>query len=141
MRIDRTQISRMGRPSLAFFFCWGSGFIVSHFWDFSRLRLPSFEPFVFLSNQMFFYPQTVLPPGLQFVDSQGVCHGEFATPPIAIILGLLFWAVTGAIFAWFTRALRLRFIVLLAFLTIIVAPLAVYSLLHIFSIEPEIIGP
>jgi len=105
------------------------------------LRLPSFEPFVFLSNQMFFYPQTVLPPGLQFVDSQGVCHGEFATPPVSILLGLLFWAVIGVSFSWLTRSLRLRFVVPLAFLTIFVAPLIVYSLLHIFSIEPEITGP
>jgi hypothetical protein len=141
MQVDRAQLSRMAKSSLAFFFCWCSGFVVAHFWGFSRLRLPSFEPFVFLSNQMFFYPQTVLPPGLQFVDSQGVCHGEFATPPVSILLGLLFWAVIGVSFSWLTRSLRLRFVVPLAFLTIFVAPLIVYSLLHIFSIEPEITGP
>jgi len=90
---------------------------------------------------MFFYPQTVLPPGLQFVDSQGVCHGEFATPPVSILLGLLFWAVIGVTFSWLTRSLRLRFVVPLVFLTIFVAPLIVYSLLHIFGIEPEITGP
>ena len=90
---------------------------------------------------MFFYPQMVLPPGLQFVDSQGVCHGEFATPPVAILFGLLFWAVIGLSFSWFTRSLRLRFIVPLALLTIFFAPQVVYSLLHIFSIEPELSGP
>ena len=90
---------------------------------------------------MFFYPQTVLPPGLQFIDSQGVCHGEFATPPVAMILGLCFWAVTGTSFAWFTRGLRLRFVVPLALLIIFVAPQVVYLILHIFSIEPEITGP
>jgi len=140
MLIERTELRKAAKAGAVFLFIFLVGFPISYMRIFAFRHSPHSLFLVFFDNQIWFYPQTVLPPGFQFVDAQGVCHGG-VSPPIAMLLSLFFWAAVGAGFAWFTRNLRLRFTAPLAVLTIVFAPWVVYLLLHIFTIEPEVIGP
>ena len=140
MPIERFEFWKAARAGVVFLFLFLVGFPISYMRIFSDWRSPQSMFLVFIDNQIWFYPQTVLPPGFQVVDSRSACQ-EVISPPVAMLLSLLFWAVIVVCFAWVSRNLRFRFTVPLAALTIIFAPILVYMLLNIISIEPEFIGP
>lgn len=90
---------------------------------------------------MWFYPEQVLPQGLQTTDKSGFCH-QVVSAPTAMILSILFWVLVGFAFAWLTRRLRLYFTVPLAVVAIFVALFAAQAFLYLLGIEgPPLDGP
>lgn len=89
---------------------------------------------------MWFYPQEVLPHGLQTVDKWGVCY-EIVSTPVTMILGVLFWLFVGVTFAWLSRRLHLYVAAPLAIIAIFVALFAAQAFLALFNVEIPVVGP
>jgi hypothetical protein len=58
-----------------------------------------------------------------------------------MIVSVIFWIVVGFAFAWFTRRLRLYFIIPLAVISIFVVLFAAQALLYFFGIRIDVIAP
>ena len=130
----------MAKASVAFFLCWLSGFVISYLWVYSRWRLPSNHLFVFFENQMWFYPQEVLPHGFATSDAVGSMH-EVVSAPTAMILSILVWLIVGFVFGWFTRRLRLHFTIPLAVIAIYIVLIIASGLFYVFGVWPNMDGP
>ena len=140
MSIERAEIPRVAKASLAFYLCWLSGFVVSYVWVYSRWRLPSNRLGVFFENQMWFYPQFVLPHGFEAHDAAGYSH-EIVSAPTTMIFSILVWLTVGFIFGWFTRRLRLYFTIPLAVIAIYAVLVITSGLFYVFGVAPYMDGP
>ena len=59
----------------------------------------------------------------------------------AIFVGILFWLAAGFAFAWFTRRLRLYFIIPLAVISVFVVLIAEQAALGLFGVQIDVIAP
>jgi hypothetical protein len=139
MSIIRAEYPKVAKSGAAFLFCFFGGFVISYIWIASRWQWPATRLWTWFGNLLWFYPQLVLPPGLE-VDRPGGCQ-EVVSPPIAMLLSIILWIGIGSVFAWFTRRLRLRFTVPLAVVVIFLVTMTAISVFRLFGIEWELDGP
>ncbi|HEY4416826.1 MAG TPA: hypothetical protein VGO57_14135 [Verrucomicrobiae bacterium] len=144
MPTESTEFSKATKAGTAFLLCWQAGFVISSVWSSygisSGLKMPGNRLLVFIGNQIFFYPQNVLPCGLMKSDAAGQSY-EILSTPVGMILGFLFWLIVGVAFAWLTRRLRLYYTFPLAVTTIFVVLMAAVLFLGLFGIRIPVDGP
>jgi hypothetical protein len=138
MTTKLTQFPKFAKAGAAFFLCWLAGFGASHILISSRFHWPDSHLIVFILNQIFFYAQTALPSSF---TTTGDNHHEVLAGPAAVIVGVMFWLATGFVFAWFTRRLRLCFIVPLAVVSIFLVLITAQALLNFCRVQIEVIAP
>ena len=138
MTTKHTEFPKLAKAGAAFYLCWLAGFGVSYLLIYSRFRWPYSHFVVFFLNQIFFYLQTALPHSFSTIGDNGhfILSGS-----AAIFVGIMFWLAAGFAFAWFTRRLRLYFIIPLAVISVFVVLIAEQAALGLFGVQIDVIAP
>lgn len=93
-----------------------------------------------LGNFLFFFPAAALP-YVSFVTGKAWKSPLLFTPTMGWTLNMLQWILVTAAFAWFGRRLKVRYIVPLAFVTIILVAIVVPLSFALLGHDLQVEGP
>jgi hypothetical protein len=91
-------------------------------------------------NFLFFFPAAVLP-YVSFVTGSAWKSPLLFTPTTGWTLNMLQWILVAAAFAWFGRRLKVRYIIPLAFVTIILVAIVVPLSFALLGHDLQVEGP